>query len=110
METGPANRDAPALFCPRHQEVIMSRREFDSELDVSLSRRTLLGGAGAALGGALVFPRWANAQASAAPVAPPSTITQPPRDFGPQGAPTTYFTDPDVLSVDPMFDGLRQPN
>jgi len=27
------------------------------------------------------------------PVAPPSTVTSPPRDFGPNGAPTTYFTD-----------------
>ena len=43
-------------------------------------------------------------------VAPPSTITTPPRDFGPNGAPTTYFTDPDVLSVDPMFDQYAQPN
>ena len=44
------------------------------------------------------------------PLGPPSTITTPPRDFSERGAPTTYFTDPDVLSVDPMFDGLRQPN
>jgi gluconolactonase len=41
---------------------------------------------------------------------PPSTVTTPPRDFGPGGAPTTYFTDPDVLTIDPMFDDLRQPN
>ena len=37
-------------------------------------------------------------------------MTQPPRDFGPNGPPNVYFTDPDVLSVDPSFDGLRQPN
>ena len=37
-------------------------------------------------------------------------MTTPPRDFGPGGAPTTYFTDPDVLTIDPMFNGLRQPN
>ncbi len=43
-------------------------------------------------------------------VAPPSTITTPPRDFGPNGAPTTYFTDPDVLSVDPLFDQYAQAN
>src|SRR5258708_39704839 len=46
----------------------------------------------------------------AGPVAPPSTITTPPRDFSSRGAPTTYFTDPDVLSVDPAFNALRQPN
>ncbi len=49
-------------------------------------------------------------QGSQGPVAPPTTITNPPRDFGPNGAPTTYFTDPDVLTVDPAFNGLRQGN
>ena len=44
------------------------------------------------------------------PVAPPSTVTSPPRDFSRRGAPTTYFTDPDVLTVDPVFDGYAQPN
>ena len=39
---------------------------------------------------------------------PPSPT--PPRDFGPGGAPTTYFTDPDVLTIEPEFNGLRQPN
>ena len=43
-------------------------------------------------------------------VEPPSTVTTPPRDFGPNGAPTTYFTDPDVISVDPLFDNYAQPN
>jgi gluconolactonase len=55
-----------------------------------------------------MVPRLAGAQAG--PMAPPSTVTTPPRDFGPGGAPTTYFTDPDILSVDPMFDGYAQPN
>ena len=41
---------------------------------------------------------------------PPSVISSPPRDFGPNAPPNVYFTDPDVLSVDPSFDGLRQPN
>ena len=27
----------------------------------------------------------------------------PPRDFGPGGAPTTYFTDPDVLTIEPAL-------
>jgi gluconolactonase len=46
----------------------------------------------------------------AGPVAPPSTVTTPPRDFSPRGAPTTYFTDPDILAVDPTFDNYVQPN
>jgi gluconolactonase len=50
------------------------------------------------------------AQTPPGPVSPPSTITSPPRDFGPNAPPTTYFTDPDVISVEPSFNGLRQPN
>ena len=74
----------------------------------SLSRRALLTRVGLAAGAAVVAPRIARAQTG--PMAPPSTVTTPPRDFGPNGAPTTYFTDPDVLSVDPMFNGIAQPN
>ena len=29
-----------------------------------------------------------------------------PRDFGPRGAPTTYFWDPDIIAVDPSFNDL----
>ena len=43
-------------------------------------------------------------------MAPPSTITSPPRDFSPRGAPTTYFWDPDIIAVDPSFNNLAQPN
>src|SRR5262245_66687499 len=73
-----------------------------------LSRRALMARAGLAAGAAVLAPRLASAQGK--PMEPPSTVTTPPRDFGPTGAPTTYFTDPDVLTVDPMFDDLRQPN
>jgi gluconolactonase len=62
---------------------------------------------GAAAGAALV-PRAAAAQKSQA--GPPSTVTNPPRDFGPNAPPTTYFTDPDVVTVDPLFNGYIQPN
>ena len=37
---------------------------------------------------------------------PPTTITNPPRDFD---QPTTYFTDPDILTVDPSFNAYVQP-
>ncbi len=66
-----------------------------------LSRRGLIAGLVVAASGAAAQTRG---------VAPPSTITTPPRDFGPGGAPTTYFSDPDVLSVEPAFNGLVQPN
>jgi len=75
-----------------------------------ISRRGLITVMGAA-GAALVVPGLARGQAPPpAPMAPPSTITSPPRDFGPHGAPNVYFTDPDVLTVEPAFNGLRQPN
>src|ERR1700722_7408944 len=75
-----------------------------------VSRRTLVAGLAAGAGAIALGPRGAGAAGDMGPVAPPSTVTSPPRDFGPNGAPTTYFTDPDVLTVDPSFDGLRQPN
>lgn len=69
--------------------------------------RTLGVGAGALSLGAVV----AKAQTGGAgPVAPPSTVTMPPRDFGPNGAPNVYFWDPDIIAVDPSFNGLAQPN
>jgi gluconolactonase len=71
-----------------------------------LSRRQAVKAIGLA-GGALVAGRTGLAQT---PQAPPSTITIPPRDFGPNAPPTTYFTDPDVLVVDPIFGGYVQAN
>jgi len=87
----------------------MARERNEGE-NTTLSRRMLIKSMGAVAGAAVVAPRIALAQAPAGPVAPPSTITSPPRDFGPGGAPTTYFTDPDVLTIEPAFNGLRQPN
>ena len=81
-----------------------------TEFGTAVDRRSLLRSAGVAAA-AILAPQLARAQAAGSrPLGPPSTITQPPRDFSPNGAPTTYFTDPDVLTVDPAFDGLRQPN
>jgi len=73
-----------------------------------LSRRTILQGISA--GTVALGTGTALAQTTAQRVAPPSTVTTPPRDFSRRGAPTTYFTDPDVLTVDPAFDGYVQPN
>lgn len=88
----------------------MTTDAFEQEEVLSMSRRKLIG-AGVTFGAAMLTTRMAGAQPPASgPVAPPSTITQPPRDFSERGAPTTYFTDPDVLTIQPAFDGLRQPN
>jgi gluconolactonase len=85
-----------------------SSKQFEAKGGASLSRRTLVGAAGVTA--ATLAAGKAFAQATPAPVGPPSTITQPPRDFSRNGAPTTYFTDPDILSVDPGFNALAQPN
>ena len=61
---------------------------------------------GAAAGAALVAPL----TAAQTPQGPPSTVTIPPRDFGPNAPPTTYFTDPDVITVDPLFGKYVQSN
>ena len=74
----------------------------------AISRRRVVTSLTVGVGAAAIISRTGLAQR--VQVAPPSTITTPPRDFGPQGAPTTYFTDPDVLSVDPLFDQYAQPN
>ncbi len=76
-----------------------------------LSRRGLIKAAG--IGAVAMTPAIALAQTPAAtptPAAPATTITNPPRDFGPGGAPTTYFRDPDMITVDPAFNGITQPN
>ncbi len=89
----------------------MTHDAHDPENVGSISRRNAIRNVGVALGAAMLAPRMVNAQTSqAAPIGPPTTITQPPRDFSSRGAPTTYFTDPDVLTVESAFDGLRQPN
>lgn len=79
-----------------------------------LSRRALIKTAAAtSVGTAVLAPGIALAQAAPpapTPAAPATTVTTPPRDFSSRGAPTTYFSDPDVLTVDPAFDALVQPN
>lgn len=80
----------------------------DTQRDSSVSRRTLLKATGIGALAAAASP--AFAQAPPGPAAPPSTITSPPRDFGRGGAPTTYFSDPDILTIDPVFSNYAQPN
>jgi gluconolactonase len=89
----------------------MTRHAADRDPIRPMSRRTLIQTIGALAGAAVVAPRRAMAQAPPGrPAAPPSTITSPPRDFSPGAPPTTYFTDPDVIAVDPLFNGYAQPN
>jgi gluconolactonase len=78
------------------------------ENNSAFSRRDILGGVAIGAGALALGSRAALAQQG--PAAPPTTITTPPRDFGPRGAPTTYFNDPDVITVDPSFNKYLQPN
>jgi gluconolactonase len=79
--------------------------EHNRSTSSSLSRRQAL--SVIAGGSASALTRAAFAQA---PPAPPSVVTNPPRDFGPNAPPTTYFTDPDIVTLDPAFNGLVQAN
>src|SRR5690349_1335669 len=89
----------------------MTKEMCTQEGNCSTSRRTFIKMMGAAGSAAVLVPDRVLAQATEkGPVGPPTTVSSPPRDFGPGGAPTTYFTDPDILTIDPEFDGLRQPN
>ena len=65
---------------------------------------------GIGAGALAIGARAALAQEDMGPVAPPSTVTTPPRDFGPDAPPNVYFWDADVIAVDPSFNGLAQPN
>jgi gluconolactonase len=73
------------------------------------TRRQFVESLGAA-GLAAALPARSAAQPQQTPAAPPSTVTWPPRDFGPNAPPTTYFTDPDIVTVDPQFGNYIQRN
>src|SRR5258708_36907094 len=76
-----------------------------------MTRRNLLVTLGTAAGAALGAAPAAFAQGrQGAPSSAPTVISNPPRDFGPGAPPTTYFNDPDVLTIDPSFNALVQPN
>src|SRR4030095_1911858 len=74
-----------------------------------ISRRDVMMKIGVVAGVAAFVPRGARAQQAAqapARTTPPTVISSPPRDFTPGATPVTY-PDPDVLTIDPAFNGLR---
>jgi gluconolactonase len=88
-----------------------SNTEGSTRVNKAMTRRRLMQTLGAAAGAAVIAPRASRAQnAQGTPLSAPTVISNPPRDFGPNAAPTTYFSDPDVLTVDPAFNGLVQAN
>lgn len=74
-----------------------------------INRRDTIRSIGIGTAAALAAPQIVLAQAAGGP-APPSTVTTPPRSFAPDAPPNVYFWDPDVIAVDPAFNGLAQPN
>ena len=88
----------------------MTHEKFREQERPAVSRRAALHTIGTA--GAAAFATDAFAQQAAAPTAPrvgpPSVISNPPRDFGPD-KPVTY-PDPDIITVDPAFNALRVNN
>jgi gluconolactonase len=80
-----------------------------------LSRRAAIRTVGAAASVAAFAPQVLAQPAPPAPapnaarVAPPSVISNPPRDFGPNASPVTY-PDPDIITIDPAFNALRVNN
>jgi gluconolactonase len=91
------------------QEQISDQAE-PPEGERALSRRTLIKAVGVGAGALALGSAAARAQEAMRPVAPLTTVTTPQRDFGPDGTLTTYFWDPDVIAVDPAFNGVMQPN
>jgi gluconolactonase len=75
-------------------------------MTADMTRRHLL----LTVAGAVIARRSLSAQTRQTPPSAPTVISNPPRDFGPDAAPTTYFSDPDVLTIDPAFNALVQPN
>ena len=81
--------------------------ESGREKSSMLSRRTLVGAMAIGAGATVAGSRGAMAQTERG--VPPSVITGPPRDFGPNAAPNTYL-DPDIVTVDPLFAQYVQGN
>ena len=81
-------------------------------MSTEISRRQLIATVGSAAAAAIVTTKKSFAQGTrqGTPLSAPTVISNPPRDFGPDAPPTTYFTDPDILTVDPAFNSLIQAN
>ena len=67
----------------------------------------LIGRIGAAVGAAALAPTIAAAQG--APAVPPPTPYDPRRNYDPASDPVSY-PDPDIVTIDPAFNGLRVNN
>ena len=73
-----------------------------------ISRRVLIGRIGAAVGAAAALAP-ARAFGQGAPAVPPPTPYDPRRNYDPASDPVSY-PDPDLVTIDPAFNGLRVNN
>jgi gluconolactonase len=87
----------------------MTQSRFDQQTRPDFSRRSLIKGVAAVAGVAAIGTRFALAQSTQTAATPPSTVTNPPRDFGP-GAPPVTYPDSDILTIDPLFNRYRVNN
>jgi gluconolactonase len=85
-----------------------SRELEERDRATGVGRRRFLAGIG--VGAVALGARVALGAEAMGPIAPPSTVSTPPRDFGPNAEPNVYFWDADIIAVDPSFYGLAQPN
>ena len=85
----------------------MMRDDSDCPGNPPISRRVLIGRIGAAVGAAALAPTIAAAQG--APAVPPPTPYDPRRNYDPASDPVSY-PDPDIVTIDPAFNGLRVNN
>ena len=89
----------------------MNQAVCDQQSSLQISRRSLIKRLGAAAGIVAIAPRLAMGQNTqgATNASPPNTVSNPPRDFGPNASPAPY-PDADVLTVDPLFSRYRVNN
>lgn len=87
----------------------MRRCRLNKQTGPNFSRRSLIKEIGAVAGVATIVAPFAFAQSTQTPALPPSTVTNPPREFGPGAAPVGY-PDPDILTIDPLFNKYRVNN
>ncbi len=84
----------------------VTHQAFSTQDRTFMSRRALIKAAAAAMaslvGAAAMAPGIAIAADPPGQASPPTVITNPPRQFGPD-APPNQYPDPDVLAIDPQF-------
>jgi gluconolactonase len=80
----------------------MTQKQKGEPENSSISRRHFIRVGAVVAGAAALAPKLAFAQGQSQQGTPPSVITQPPRQWGPD-APPSIYPDPDIIVIDPSF-------